>query len=235
MKNLFFTAIAVLLISVVEMIPNQVCAQWTDTGTTIYTNDFVGIGTQVTDNNLLSLVANSIPSLKVQSTAGTYLQIGVPTYPGAFSPFSVLGDVVLRAGGAVNGHSAILFHIPNDNMDGQSYFSFGDEGNGHWLKIFNNKEVKMDGKLYAKEIEVKSNVWADYVFEPNYHLMPIDELEFFIKQNNHLPNIPTEAEVKSNGINVAEINAKLLQKVEELTLYLIEQQKQINELKENLK
>jgi hypothetical protein len=61
-------------------------------------------------------------------------------------------------------------------------------------------------------------------------------VEQFIKANNHLPEIPTEAEVKQNGVGLGEMNAKLLQKIEELTLYMIEQQKQINELKaQNLK
>lgn len=99
------------------------------------------------------------------------------------------------------------------------------------MAIYNNATVKIDGKLYAKEIEVKPNVWADYVFKPNYKLMPLNKSEGFIKENKHLPGIPTESEVTTDGINVAEMNAKLLQKVEELTLYIIEQQKQIDELK----
>jgi hypothetical protein len=59
----------------------------------------------------------------------------------------------------------------------------------------------------------------------------LGEVEQFIKANNHLPEIPTEAEVKENGVGLGEMNAKLLQKVEELTLYLIDLQKQIDALK----
>ena len=65
--------------------------------------------------------------------------------------------------------------------------------------------------------------------------MPINELEGFIKENNHLPNIPTEAEVKKDGINVAEMNAKLLGKVEELTLYVILLKKENEQIKRKLK
>jgi hypothetical protein len=97
----------------------------------------------------------------------------------------------------------------------------------------------VNGKIVAKEVKVTLDEWPDFVFKPNYDLMPINEIENFIINNNHLPSIPTEDEVKEKGVYLGELNAKLLQKVEELTLYIIEQNKkienlqnQINELKE---
>ncbi len=69
--------------------------------------------------------------------------------------------------------------------------------------------------------------WADFVFEDDYNLMSLKDLDQFIQINKHLPEIPTTAEVEENGISVGEMNAKLLQKIEELTLYTIEQQKLI--------
>jgi hypothetical protein len=81
---------------------------------------------------------------------------------------------------------------------------------------------------------VEATTWPDYVFKNEYQLMPLSELEFFIKTNGHLPDIPIESEVLKNGFNLSEMNVKLLEKVEELTLYLIEQQKQINLLKDEL-
>lgn len=65
--------------------------------------------------------------------------------------------------------------------------------------------------------------------------MPLKELEQYIKQNKHLPNVPTQDEISKNGIDVYEMNAVLLKKVEELTLYVIEQQKQIVELENEIK
>jgi len=65
--------------------------------------------------------------------------------------------------------------------------------------------------------------------------MPLHEVEQYVKENSHLPEIPSETEVKQNGLNMGEMQNKLLQKVEELTLYIIEQQKQINQLKQELK
>ena len=69
------------------------------------------------------------------------------------------------------------------------------------------------------------NGWADYVFDEDYVLMPIDELEAFIKKNKHLPNVPSEAQVKAEGIDLAEMNAILLRQIEELTLRIIELEK----------
>ena len=75
---------------------------------------------------------------------------------------------------------------------------------------------------------VETTTWADFVFENDYTLMPLQELNNYIIDNKHLPEIPTTKEVKENGISVGEMNAKLLQKIEELTLYTIDQQKQID-------
>jgi len=73
--------------------------------------------------------------------------------------------------------------------------------------------------------------WPDYVFAKDYNLMPISEVEQFITENQHLPGVPPAAEVEANGMNLGEINIILVQKVEELTLYIIQLQKQIDELK----
>ena len=79
------------------------------------------------------------------------------------------------------------------------------------------------------------NNWRDFVFDENYDLKPLAEVEKFIQKNKHLPEIPSTSEVHENGLDLAEMDAKLLQKVEELTLYIIQQQKEINELKKKLK
>lgn len=91
-------------------------------------------------------------------------------------------------------------------------------------------KLSVNGKIRAKEIKVESS-WADFVFEPDYKLRSLSEVEMFIKLNKHLPEIPSAKEVENNGIAVGEMNAKLLQKIEELTLYLIEMKKENEELK----
>jgi hypothetical protein len=77
----------------------------------------------------------------------------------------------------------------------------------------------------------KATPWADYVFEKTYHLLPLDSLSAFIKTNNHLPGIPTGEEVRKNGIDLGATQAKLLEKIEQLTLYTIDLQKQVDSLK----
>ena len=84
--------------------------------------------------------------------------------------------------------------------------------------------------IKATEIKVQTDVWSDFVFEKDYKLRPLADVLQFINANGHLPEIPSATEVKNNGVNLADMNAKLLQKVEELTLYVIELNKRIVEL-----
>jgi hypothetical protein len=77
---------------------------------------------------------------------------------------------------------------------------------------------------------VNSTNWADYVFAPDYHLRPLNEVSSFINANHHLPDVPSAQEVQKDGVDLLQMNILLLQKVEELTLYLIQQQQQIDKL-----
>lgn len=92
----------------------------------------------------------------------------------------------------------------------------------------------VQGKVMCEELKIKlkkdgngNTVWYDHVFLPTYKLMSLDSLENYIVQNNHLPEIPTEADVQEHGIMAGEMNGLLLKKIEELTLYMIEQNKNI--------
>lgn len=93
-----------------------------------------------------------------------------------------------------------------------------------------NYKLSVNGKIRAKEIKVETG-WADYVFDNNYRLRPLPEVSAYINQHHHLPDVPSTTDVAKNGINVGETNALLLRKIEELTLYMIEKDKEINELK----
>ena len=84
------------------------------------------------------------------------------------------------------------------------------------------------GAIIAKEILVTTDSWSDDVFESDYELITLDSLERFIILNKHLPNMPTEAEVKDAGIHLASMNSALLRKIEELTLYVIDLKKDIH-------
>ncbi len=95
--------------------------------------------------------------------------------------------------------------------------------------------LAVKGSIKAKEIKVTLDNWADFVFDDNYNLRSLSDLEKYIKTNKHLPNIPSAEEVKGKDLGLGEMNKRLLQKVEELTLYTIQQQKEIDKLKQLVK
>ncbi len=88
-------------------------------------------------------------------------------------------------------------------------------------------KLGVKGKIAAEEVKVAVYPWADFVFETNYNLPTLTEVEQHIAEKGHLKDIPSAAEVQKNGIFLGDMNAKLLQKIEELTLYTIEQEKKI--------
>ena len=93
----------------------------------------------------------------------------------------------------------------------------------------------MPGKLLAKEIYVTLTNWADYVFADDYKLSDLNELEQYIRANKHLPNVPTAEEILEKGNNAGETDRILLEKIEELTLYIIEQNKKIEMLEDKMR
>ncbi len=92
-------------------------------------------------------------------------------------------------------------------------------------------KLTVEGTIGAREVIVTQLTWADFVFGNDYKLMPLRELDRFIQTNKHLPAMPTTEQVQKTGVSISEMNAKLLQKIEELTLYVIDLQKQVDALK----
>ncbi|MGG9962865.1 DUF7151 family protein [Ferruginibacter sp. SUN106] len=93
-------------------------------------------------------------------------------------------------------------------------------------------KLSVVGNIRAYELVVENN-WADYVFDKKYKLLPLTEVEKFIQQNKHLPNIPSAKDVEEKGLHVGDIQKRMMEKIEELTLYIIQQQKEIDALKKN--
>lgn len=91
-------------------------------------------------------------------------------------------------------------------------------------------ELSVAGTIYAKSVKVRVDAGADYVFDADYKLRDLSEVEAFFKENRHLPEIQSEKDMRANGVDMNEFQIKLLQKVEELTLYVIQQNKRIEEL-----
>ena len=124
--------------------------------------------------------------------------------------------------------------IKNSSTTPTMYFrSTNKDGIGTWAKVLHNQgnqsingNLTLDGKLNCEEVKVEIINGADYVFEEEYHLKELSELEAYLKENKHLPEVQSAAEMESDGIELAKMNILLLKKIEELTLYTIELQKE---------
>lgn len=92
--------------------------------------------------------------------------------------------------------------------------------------------LQVSGKVVSKSFYVTIDNWADYVFNDNYKAMPLDKLKEYVTANHHLPEVPSEEELKTNGLNVGEMDKILMKKIEELTLYIIDLKAEVNSLKE---
>ena len=95
-----------------------------------------------------------------------------------------------------------------------------------------NHKLYVNGSAVCTEllVDLKSN-WPDYVFGDEYRLMPLSELETYLCENEHLPNVPSAAQIAQNGLSVGEMQRITMEKIEELTLYILQQQKEIETLK----
>ncbi|WP_443938791.1 hypothetical protein [Pedobacter sp. MW01-1-1] len=110
--------------------------------------------------------------------------------------------------------------------------SVGDIGVG---TINPTEKLSVNGNIRAREIKVETANWPDYVFEEDYKITSLQDLEKYIKANKHLPDMPSAKEIESNGLVLGEMNKALLKKVEELTLHLIEKDTEVRALNETIK
>ncbi len=171
--------------------------------------------------------------------AGTFL--GVRGYATQQNEYSGKGFSIEHSFyGAVN--NSINFYRGGSTTGG--FISFNTDNNSEKMRILNDGNVgigttdpksfklAVNGKVWATEVQVTlTNPGPDYVFEETYNLPSLTDTENYIKQNKHLPEVPSACEMEENGINLSEMNMILLKKVEELTLYVIELKKENVEIK----
>ena len=135
-------------------------------------------------------------------------------------------------------NEGITFHTMLGSVTSNSQFSgyermrIDNNGNvGIGTQTTGSHKLAVEGSIGAREIKVEAFPnWSDFVFEKEYNLPSLREVEKHIKEKGHLKDIPSAKEVEKNGIFLGEMNSKLLQKIEELTLYTIAQEKKIKEL-----
>src|SRR5690606_11154189 len=116
----------------------------------------------------------------------------------------------------------------------RSPLPYGGGPDNYFSKLHVDGALSVKGMIRSSEIKVDTGPWPDYVFEDNYQLPDLKDTESFIKINKHLPEIPPAKEVSKNGILLGEMNMKLLKKVEELTLHLIAEHKEKEEMKKGI-
>lgn len=135
--------------------------------------------------------------------------------------------------------------IQTQLLNGDNNWFFGNLHADNWIvakgdytgslfKISSSGNASLQGKLEAKEIKVTTTPTADFVFSDNYNLPTLEAVEKHIKEKRHLPEIASAKEMEKEGVNIGEFQIKLLQKIEELTLYSIEQNKKIKELEDKI-
>ncbi|RNL68606.1 hypothetical protein ED312_23150 [Sinomicrobium pectinilyticum] len=186
-----------------------------------------------------------------QSKLDVYGDIMLNTYPTsvANTTSSSFGVVFKSSGYATDGRNR--FQYWKVQGVGRSAWGAGDiaffsntDGGGYKeiVRFMNNGNVgigtsspdallAVNGIIHSKEVKVDLNGWSDFVFEDSYNLPTLEEVEEHIKEKGHLKDIPSAKEVEENGIFLGEMDAKLLQKIEELTLYMIDLKKENKEQK----
>jgi uncharacterized coiled-coil protein SlyX len=131
-----------------------------------------------------------------------------------------------------------IFTVNENNDNVQFYLakpnSFVGIGTTSFTDGSETYKLSVKGKVRAEEVKVY-NTWADYVFNNDYNLKPLTEVESFINDNGHLPNVPSACEIEEKGLMLGEMTKIQQEKIEELTLYLIQQNKEIEELKSQVK
>lgn len=221
-------------------------AQWSLTAApSLTTANSVGIGTVT-------------PATKLHVDAGVITVTGNNSYGG---PQVVLGPAPSNnnAWGIECMSTGLNFWRPFNYSNAGNYFLFLKHSTGNVgiktdnptagltvnsnMLVGNPATVSLPAgyKLYVEtgiltekvKVAIKTTAnWSDFVFDKNYKMLSLPEVESYIKANKHLPGIPSAEEVVANGVDLAEMDARLLQKIEELTLHIISLEKEISNLKE---
>ena len=196
----------------------------------------VGIGTTSPDNKLHVYVGESGGSstnnttLTLENSTSNFLQFLTPSINVQGIMF---GDPEHSYSGYIRyNHSDNSMRLWTNESEKLSILSNGNVGIGTTNP--GSYKLAVEGTIGAREVKVTTEAWADFVFEDDYNLMPIKEVESFVKENKHLPDVPSESEVMENGISLGEMDKILLQKIEELTLYIIELKKENEEIKKQV-
>jgi hypothetical protein len=213
-------------------------AQWTgpDASSRIYYNSGqVGIGT-IPSSKLHIKTADSNPVLQIETNDAsmTFVRswLELKPKPTFTSTPYISWFVPSGTRQAILGSRTDSFGLLLENG-----YNFSIQGGNVGIGVTDTKgyQLAVAGKAVAEEVVVKLRTnWPDYVFEQDYALTPLPALEDYIKKNKHLPEVPSAEEVFDNGVALGQMNKVLLKKIEELTLYLIEERKISSQLQSEM-
>lgn len=199
-------------------------------------------------NNGIIIAANGNVGIDSVSAASPFTELtvdGTIGFPTVATP-----AMYIYPSGTSNPDKRLIVHSPAFSEYGLYYSDPGDQFvmkssagdttpslvvdlDGNWVAIATDTpkpgyELSVNGQVVCEELLVENSVdWPDYVFEESYRLRPLAEVEWHIKEKKHLPGIPTAAEVKRDGLPIGEMQKRMMEKIEELTLYVIAQDKRL--------
>lgn len=214
-------------------INNELCAQWNSAGDNYSTGE-LSIGSQ-TPNSYSKLIIK-----------GPNTPLGIGSKRDLSFEFAAAGKAQIRAfrGGAWDTYMHFLT-TPSTGGTPLTRMSINENGKVGIGTTNPDEKLTVKGKIHAEEVRVDLSVPPDYVFQKyytgvsilkeSYKMLTLEEVEEFTKKNHHLPEVPSAKQIQKEGLNLKQMTALLLQKVEELTLYTIEQEKRIKVLEKNKK
>jgi hypothetical protein len=225
------------LLSIIALLIAQTSfAQWADLGTNIYNTNAGNVGIGTTDPQFNLEINAALPFLKLRSSVYTV----DPTV------LTVKGGIIFNQQN-LDKTAAILeavppnYHVPGILFATKTSWDRPGPGSTDWyyrMFIHPNGNIgigtttpdallAVNGTIHSKEVRVDMNILPDYVFKPGYDLLTLDEVQKYIDKNQHLPGVPSAEQTEKEGLKLGEMNAILLKKVEELTLYLLEKDEQL--------
>lgn len=203
------------------------CQYWDMTGQDDISNTNAS-GNVVINGNLYPIGIFPSLGMIISANFGASLTNHAPTY--LYNTVTVVGNINHSGTFTLNGAPLVSsqWSWNSSSISFNGNVGIGSTNTGSF-------KLAVDGNIGARGLKITlQNPWPDFVFSKKYDLMKLSELKKYIEENNKLPDIPSEQEVKENGLDVEEMTAKLLQKVEELTLHVIKLDEENSKLKEEV-